>query len=177
MKVFTVSKNVEVIGESLQVMVDGMGAFRGAALQLLGNYGIHNIEKGKWYNDQAFLNAFKEISEKIGPNTLKVIGRTVPEKALLPPTIKDIDTALIAIDQAFHMNHRGGEIGHYSFKKTGPRNGIMRCDNAYPCTFDQGLLLGFMVKVKKAGENPVVKHVKGPCRMEGGEYCEYDVMW
>ncbi len=178
MKVFeSSSPNVEVIGDSILALVDGMGAFRSGALQILRDNGVADPQGGKWYSQQGFLKAFKEIFEKIGPNTLKVIGRTVPERALLPPTINSIATALSAIDQAFHMNHRGGEIGHYEFKKIGTNSILLRCSNAYPCTFDLGLIMGFANKFKKAGDMPRVAHASGPCRMNDGDYCEYEVKW
>jgi len=171
------SPDVEVIGDSILALVDGMGAFRSAALQILRQLGIEDPQPGEWYNQQAFLSAFREIAEKIGPNTLKVIGRTIPEKAIRPPTINSIESALSALDVAFHMNHRGGEIGNYTVNKNGARSATIRCDNGYPCAFDLGLITGFATKFKKPGENPKITHSKGPCRMNGGDYCEYVISW
>jgi len=45
---------------------------------------------------------------------LFAIGKAIPESAIFPPEIQGLEMGLSAIDIAYHMNHRGGEIGHYN---------------------------------------------------------------
>ena len=62
--------NVEVNGATVNSVVEGMGAFKVRALQILTECGITNPENEKWYSQTSWLNAFKIISESIGSSTL-----------------------------------------------------------------------------------------------------------
>ena len=85
MKTFTASSpRIEVNGETVTSMIDGMGAFRSRAIQILSENGINNPEPGQWYNQQAWLNAFKTISEKVGRLTLSNIGQKICAITLKP---------------------------------------------------------------------------------------------
>jgi hypothetical protein len=42
-----------------------------------------------------------------------LIGKAIPEKAVLPPEIDSLEKALHSINMAYRMNHRGGEFGFY----------------------------------------------------------------
>ena len=89
-------------------VLDGMGAARAKGVQILGRHGIKDLKPGQWFNQQNWLDAFKDIAENIGPATLFAIGQKIPEAAKFPPTIDSIDKALGALDVAYHMNHRAG---------------------------------------------------------------------
>jgi hypothetical protein len=101
-----ITANAEVNGETVYSVVAGMGSFKTRAQEVLTKNGIENPKPGRWYSQQAWLNAFKEISTSIGPNTLYCIGLKIPENAKFPPHIETIEDALQAIDVAYHMNHR-----------------------------------------------------------------------
>ena len=171
------SPAVEVIGESILAVVEGMGAFKKTAYQILEENGINNPEPQKWFDLQSYLNAFKVIAEKLGDATLKVIGMKIPETAVLPPELDTIEKALTMMDQAYHMNYRNGEIGNYAFEKTGNTKGIMTCSSPYPCAYDIEIIEGFMYKLRKQGQIPFVKHIPGECRMNGAKQCKYEVSW
>ncbi len=79
--------NVEVNGETVLSVVSGMELFSNNALSILKRNHIENPEAGKWYKQQDWLNAFKEISEKVGEATLNNVGKKIPEKAQWPPEI------------------------------------------------------------------------------------------
>jgi hypothetical protein len=183
---------VEVNGQTVLSVVDGMRGFGGTALRILASHGIENPTPGQWYPQQAWLDAFEEIAEGIGPTTLLAIGRRIPENAEFPPEIDNIVAALSAIDVAYHMNHRIGErvlfdpstgamhegIGHYSFETTSPREGVMRCPNPYPCDFDRGIIEAMARRFRPVDSaRAVVEHMDGPCRKHGGESCSYRVSW
>jgi hypothetical protein len=169
---------VEVNGETVLSVVDGMGAFKDRALKILADCGIPNPAPGQWYPQQSWLNAFKKISDTIGPNTLYSIGVRIPENAKFPPQIDTVDKALTAIDMAYHMNHRNGEIGHYNFEKLGENSARVVCPNPYPCDFDRGIVEAMARKFKPAGRVLVVDHdEKAPCRKKGGDSCTYNVSW
>jgi len=116
---------VEVNGQTVLSVVDGMGVMKLLAMQFLKRHGIDDPKPEAWYPQQKWLDTFKEIADKVGPNTLFQIGLKIPENAAFPPEIDTIEKALASIDVAYHLNHRGGEIGHYHFEKTGDKSAKM----------------------------------------------------
>lgn len=172
------SPNVEVNGETVLSIVDGMGIFKRVAYKILAENGIDNPQPGLFYSQQLWLNAFRQISEQVGVNTLYTIGQKIPENAQFPPEINSVEKGLASIDVAYHMNHRGGEIGHYQYEKTGTNSARMVCDNPYPCDFDRGIIEAIADKFKKDSEIVTVVHEGGEqCRKHGGESCTYQVKW
>lgn len=170
---------VEVNGETVLSIVDGMGTFKEKALTILASNGIKAPKPGDWYPQQFWLNAFKTISEQVGANTLFTIGKKIPENAKFPPAIDAIEKALGAIDMAYHMNHRGGEIGNYGYSADGPKGAKMVCKNPYPCEFDRGIIEAMATRFKPKGSIVVrVKHDdSAPCRKKGADACTYLVSW
>ena len=131
-----------------------MSKYKAMAFEILAKNGIKDLKPNEWYPQQAWLDAFKSISETIGPFTLCIIGKKIPENAQWPPEINEIHAALSSIDIAYHMNHRiddkilfnpeTGEmsegIGHYKYTITSETTGTMVCNNPYPCDFDRGII-------------------------------------
>jgi hypothetical protein len=172
------SQHVMVNGQTVLSVVNGMGAFKETARQILKKNGIPNVEPTGWYSQQAWLNAFREIANGIGVRTLYQIGRSIPSNAKFPPGINTIEKALESIDAAYHLNHRGGEIGHYSFAKTGPSKGTMTCRNPYPCEFDHGIIEAVASQFAPAASKLRVQHdPANGCRAKQGEACTYVVSW
>jgi hypothetical protein len=180
MKVFKASSpTVEVNGETVYAIVDGMGAFKAKAIKILTDNGITNPQPGKWYNQQAWLDAFKIISEQIGPSTLNSIGQKIPENAKFPPEINDIHKALESIDVAYHMNHRNGIIGNYKYEKINDKTVKIICSNPYPDEFDKGIITAMTRRFKPTGV--ILVNVKidesQPIRTKGGDSTTYMVTW
>jgi hypothetical protein len=174
----SIDKNVRVSGAAVMSVVEGMGVFKPIALRILKENGIVDPEKDKWYPQQAWLDAFKRISEQMGQETLRAIGEKIPGSAVWPKHINGIEEALASIDVAYHINHFGGEIGHYSFEKTGERSGKMVCNNPYPCSFDLGIVKATASRFAPEGVIPIVKHdAHGGCRQKGGDSCTFLVSW
>ncbi len=185
--------NAEVNGETVWSIVSGMGAFKDRAMKFLAENGIKNPEPGHWYSQQAWLNAFKTISEATGAFTLFNIGKKIPENAQFPPEINDIGKALSAIDIAYHMNHRIKEeilfdpktgvmkegIGHYGCEIQAENKIKMVCNNPYPCDFDRGIIEAMAMKFKPVNTSIVmVKHDDTqPCRKKGADSCTYLISW
>ncbi len=170
---------VQVNGETVLAVVDGMGVAKEKALAILADNNIHSPNWDMWYLQQNWLNAFKDISETLGPDTLHAIGLKIPENAKFPKEIDTIEKALRAIDVAYHMNHRNGEIGTYGFQSTGPRSAKMVCRNPYPCAFDRGIIEAMARRFQPANSPAVsVRHDdSAPCRQEGADSCAYLVQW
>ena len=172
------SPGVEVNGETVLSIVDGMGVFKRSAYHILAENGIDNPRPGEFYSQQAWLDAFRQISEKIGVNTLYAIGQKIPENAQFPPEIDSIEKGLASIDVAYHMNHRNGEIGHYHYQQLTENEACFICNNPYPCDFDRGIIEAVADKFKPEGAIVTVVHDNNaPCRKQGGESCTYRVKW
>ncbi len=185
--------DVEVNGETVLSIVEGMGNSKEMALSILAKHGIANPQPGQWYAQQSWLDAFKTIAESIGENTLFAIGRKIPEKAQFPPAIDNIEKALAAIDIAYHMNHRirgvtlfdpsNGSmkegIGHYTYEKIDGKSARMLCKNPYPCDFDRGIIeaMGRRFKPKDSLFLTVAHDDSQPCRKKGSDTCTYHVSW
>jgi len=172
------SSNVEVNGETVLSVVEGVGAFKTSAIKTLQEAGIENPTPGKWYRQQAWLDAFRKIAESIGQNTLLQIGRKIPQAAKFPPEIDNVEKALASIDIAYHMNHRGGDIGNYKFEKTAPNVARIICKNPYPCNFDKGIIQAMAERFRPSGSIVSVTHADDqPCRNKGGDSCTFVVKW
>ncbi len=169
---------VEVNSAAVLSVVEGMGVFRRMALKILTAHGIVSLDKGIWYSQQAWLDSFKEIADRTGAATLRNIGKKIPETALWPSEVDSIETALASIDVAYHMNHRGGEIGHYTFELIRPGSGQMFCSNPYPCPFDLGIIEATAWRFAPENIHPFVKHdLSLPCRRKGSSSCTYLISW
>ena len=182
---------VEVNGQTVLSVMEGMKSARWVAEQMLAAEGIKDPVVGEWYKQQAWLNAFKAISEKVGVLTLRKIGNSIPDNADWPPNVIDIPSALAAIDVAYHLNHRiDGKIlfdmatgaftegiGHYTYTNVDDYHGTMVCKNPYPCDFDLGIIESAAAKFKPAGSNLKVTHDAGACRKRGHGSCTYQISW
>ena len=62
--------DVEVNGQTILSFVDGLGAVKSFAYNILNKNGLGDIDSTGWYSQQKWLDSFKLISEKAGPNTL-----------------------------------------------------------------------------------------------------------
>ena len=170
--------DVEINGAAVLAVIQAMGTFRQTASNILGEHGIVGPEEGEWYSQQAWLDTFQEIAETMGDITLRIIGEKIPDVALWPPHVDTVGKAMASIDVAYHMNHRGGDIGHYAFEQLGERSGKMVCCNPYPCDFDMGIIESTASKFAAEGVDPIVKHDSSQCcRKEGADACTYLVTW
>lgn len=170
--------SVEVMGEVVLSFVEVMGAFKRLAENILKENHIVDPKPGHWYSQQSWLDSFKSISEKIGPNTVFLLARQIPTSAEIDETIDSLEKALFGLDEAYRNSHRGGEAGHYTFVKTGRRTGQMHTLNPYPCEFDRGLLDALTRRFEPT--NPyldVFHHDNAPCKGRGADSCTYTITW
>jgi hypothetical protein len=150
---------------------------------ILEKHGLSSPRPGDFYPLQEFLDAMKEIADRFSSQMLYRIGMQIATHAVLPPGIDDLQKALGAVDAAYRMNHRGGEIGKYQYNYLGTveglERGVMTCPNPYPCSFDRGVIEGFAKRFKPSGATDVVvRHDDSkPCRQKGLESCTYVITW
>jgi hypothetical protein len=172
-------EHVLLAGNVVLVLLDSFGAYRARGEKVIARYladGDKAIEPHGQYPLQKILYGLRDLSEQFGTGFLNRVGRHVFEHAHIPPGLDTLHAFLAATNQAYQMNHvnADGKIGSYEWTQVSDRSGRMRCDNPYPCAFDEGLLLGigtmFGVELK-------VVHDESSCRRRDGDHCTYQLEW
>ncbi|MDY7227777.1 hypothetical protein [Hyalangium rubrum] len=171
--------NCQVNGQAVLSIVGGMEVVQARALRILAENGISPLKPEGWYPLTHVLNSFKLIFEKIGPSTVRAIGRKTPDTARFPPDIDSLEKGLRAIDVAYHMAHRGSEqIGGYHFEPRDRRSAKMMCDNPYPCDFDLGMVEAICDRFRPKDALWVrIEHDPKSCRRRGDTSCTYLITW
>ena len=163
--------NVEVLGRNIKALIAGTG---NEILKALQHHDITDIQDDQWYPQSAVLAALQEFGETAN---MVSVGTQVIKHTVFPPDVDSIEKALMAIDIAYHMNHRNGDVGYYRAEMQGPRHIVMECKNPYPCDFDYGLIYGVARRFLPADGDLVVEHAPGDCRKDGTDVCIYHVTW
>lgn len=172
------STNVEVRSELVLAILDVMGAFRTIAVEILLEHGIEDPQPGLWYSQQAWLDTLAAISKRVGPNTLYQMARQIPTGAMIPPEIDTIEKAFANLDDEYKMAHRGGEIGHYSYVRSGDRSAKIVCRNPYPCDFDRGIIEALARRFEPDNVLLDIRHDDPMhCKKMGAEACTFTVNW
>jgi predicted hydrocarbon binding protein len=167
---------VEVKGQAILSIVNGVpSAFTHRAEEILADNGIEDIDPEEWYPQEAYLDAYREVAENVGETTLRQIGRSTPANADWPPGVDTPLAALQSIDDAYRMNHRGGEIGYYDATELDDGRVKMECKNPYPCVYDQGLIEGTVKEFCDTFSE--LNETGAMCRDDGEEVCVYEVKW
>lgn len=185
----TIAPDIEVSGTSGKVILEAMKPFDHMLESLLAKHDIHKLKTDGWYPTHVFSEVLQIVAREVGENTLFSIGKRVPDIAVWPADIKDIDAGLSSVDVAYHMNHRDSKgvlfdpktgqmregIGHYSYQRTGPRSAVMVCSTPYPSELDRGIVTGTARKWKPSAD--AVLDVSKPTRKSGGGSCTYIIEW
>jgi hypothetical protein len=168
---------VEVNGKTALSVVDGVpSAFEQKALDILADNGIEDPDPESWYPQQAWLDAFAEIDERIGESTLNQIGKSIPDNAEWPAGVESVVGGLESINEAYQMNHRGGDIGHYDAEVKDDTTVHVECKNPYACAFDRGIV---EATAREFIDSAVatISEIGDECRADGGDVCLYEVSW
>jgi hypothetical protein len=175
------SPNVEVNGETVLSCINALPSYRNSMETVLKQHGLKELTPGKWYPQEKWLNAFRDIGKRYGPHTLFLIGKAIPQNANFPPNIDNLEAALNSIDVAYHMNHRNGEIGYYKLVEIDHcmKWAILECMNPYPSYFDMGIILSIArrFKTKPSDIVEIERDETKPSRLNGGMSCHYKLKW
>ena len=106
-------ENGEVLGDVILEFLNYTDDFKDVVLEILEKYEIRNSKRGEWYSLKSWLKAFGEISEKMGPTTLHILGTRILENMNWPPEIDSFQKGLDSLNVMYHANHRGAKIGNY----------------------------------------------------------------
>lgn len=176
-----ISPQAEISGRSLLGILGGLedsGPSRDEAMALLAKAGVLDPQPEGWYSQQAILTVLGEVAKRWGAESLRNAGRAVPITARFPPEIESLERALLTLDIAYQVNHRGGRIGHYACRPIAPRQMELFCDNPYGCELDQGILERLVERHATPGSRPRIEHAPGtPCRNDGARACIFRIAW
>jgi hypothetical protein len=175
------SPNVEVNGETVLSCVNALPSYRNVMESVLYKHGLRELLPGKWYSQEKWLNAFRDIGKRYGPHTLFLIGKAIPMNANFPSDIDNLEGALKSIDVAYHMNHRNGEIGYYKLVciSHSVKHAVVECCNPYPSYFDMGIILS-MARRFKTNPSDIVEIERDemkPSRLNGANSCHFNLKW
>jgi hypothetical protein len=99
---------------------------------------------------QRWLDALAEIQSVVGTEVLRAVGAAIIENADFPPRFDSVEAVLLALDEIYHLNHKG-EVGHYLVRKLGDGAIEVHCETPYPRQFERGLIEGIVRHPRLAG--------------------------
>ena len=168
-------KNVKALGTAVKTYIAGLGdQFGQRGHSILEKHGITDLRDEGEYPMQSWLDAMKDIHEIVGDFLIYKMGTHIPTTAKFPPEIDSAHAGLGVIDMAYHMNHTEGEIGNYTYEKTGDKAGRLVCTDPYPCDFDRGIIEAMARQFEPEAE---AKCCGDECRKKGGNKCTYEIHW
>lgn len=180
----SVGPDVEVTGEVVCQAMAGFSELPNDAetrgREIVARNGITSPEFDSWYPLREWLDALEEIGATLGDDALTNLGRKVPEGVRWPPNVDSASGGFATVNEAYQLNHRGGDIGYYEFEETDEREQRVVCANPYPCPFDKGIIEGTLRAFSYRFSYPPMAFVHetgDECRMDGGSRCEYRVTW
>lgn len=163
-----INGNIEVSGSTVKSFIDGVGTLKKSKTKkILKRNGIVAPQDEKWYSLESWLNSLREIIQEFGGKIVYQIGKSIPRNAKFPEGINTLGRALNSINHAYHMNHRGGDIGFYKVERLDNNQARVICHNPYPCNFDKGVIISLtkMYRTLRSKNYAVVEHDDSkPCR-------------
>lgn len=181
MKEFNYGGDTLVMAPVTKAFLAAFGPYQRRGEQVLCKYFEVTEVSGNpevWYPLTSFLKAMAEFQRQFGQEFMRKIGQFIFSNAVFPPGIDSLEKGLGSVDQAYHMNHKfssSPDVGNYLWKIEGSKQGLMICDNPYPCSFDLGIVETIAKQFEPAAV--VVHDDQKPCRHTGGESCTYIVTW
>lgn len=175
---------VTVNGETIRKVLDGVPTLPDDQMEkthaIFEARGIENVTADAWYSQEAWLAALEDLTVEVGSHALRSLGRHVPKTTVWPSDVTTVLDAIASIDAAYRMNHRGPELGAYTFERTDDHRGRVTTSTAYPCPFDVGIVEGVIREFSPTVTTTAmafVHEVSEPCRGDGGDQCTYAVRW
>jgi len=173
-------EKVEVYSDAIFAMIKAFPVGEEKRHEILKNNGL-DLKENTWYSQQKFLSSLKDLSEETGREFLEKVGETIPEYAVFPDSIVDLENALKSLDTAYKMNHRNGEIGYYKVTSFDAihKKAEMVCKNPYPSEFDLGLIKTLVYKFlpKNSFFYNVQLDKSKETRQNGADSCTYIITW
>lgn len=140
------SKNTEVLGIFINTYKN-LSIYGSIIHDILLKHNLDINNPKEWYPLQNHLDAKREIRQTFGDASIFLIGRNVVEQGIWPPQFDTVEKVLFALDEIYHMNHRGDEdIGFINVEKLNDKEFVITFSDPYPIYFDMGLVRGICNK-------------------------------
>ncbi|MDD4962653.1 MAG: hypothetical protein PHI11_01900 [Gallionella sp.] len=174
-------KDAEVAGHAILTCLSCFPVYYRADVEsILKEKNILDITPDKWFNLQNYLDVFKEISMRYGPNTLFNVGLAVGDSIPFPPEAT-LEAVLTGWDSGYRSHHRNATLGYikllsfdYQAKKA-----VVEVKTSYPCHFARGMTMGFARRFKPqdAGFIDVELDKSKPSHLDGADSSFFVITW
>lgn len=172
---------IEARGTTLLALLEALKALgwaQEAALLFVESRLREPLHRDRWYPLDTSLRCLRDARDCLGDQVLRTMGRLIPATAVFPPEVRTLERALRTLDIAYHLNHRGGDIGNYFHQSIGANCSLLHCNNPYGCAFDLGILEGLSRRFLPPGTPLDISHHQArTCREFGAEACVYLISW
>ncbi|MDC0712895.1 hypothetical protein POL68_30820 [Stigmatella sp. ncwal1] len=171
--------SVEVMGNTARTLFGVVGLLEQETRRIITAHGIPALAQQAWYPLQKLLLCLNDIRSHIGPYTVHALGRHTARHITFAPSVDSFGESLFSLNEVYRMHHRGsGEIGGFHYQPQSGRSAHVRCDNPYPCEFDQGLLESlFELFPPPESFRLRVTHAPASCRSKAADTCVYHLQW
>ncbi|MBN2134755.1 MAG: hypothetical protein JW737_03410 [Acidobacteria bacterium] len=167
------NSNVQVSGGAIQAFLNSLNN-KELGIRYLKQHGIENLEANKFYSQQAYLLAQKDLVAAIGvPTALEGVGEKIPEQ-LPPSNVKDVFELFETWINHYRANNQGDNESYIRVTEKGENYLYLETNNPYPCAFDRGLIRAFARKFHPTAK---VTKVGDKCRAKGDAACTYHIFW
>lgn len=175
-------QNVEVHGKTILVVLEEALArfsdeYRQRGLRALAENGIEDPDADAWYPQQWWLDTFEAVAEDLEPHLLDRLGEQIPVVADWPNDVASVEDGLRSIDDAYQLNHRGGDIGSYQVTDVDEQTAEIICETPYPCAYDRGIVRAVARQYAPVEAFVFVEEIGDECRQSGARSCTYRVYW
>jgi len=181
---------VEVKKNVIQSVIQG----KEDRIQLLKNNGI-DLNSGKWFDLQKWLNTFKEISTTLNDDELFTLGESTIIDSILPPLL-GVKDGLTSLNVGYHLSHKldGKKMFNILKGPKGVREGIgnvkvidfdsknktaiVTSDTPQPSKFEEGVISQIIKHFGPSDIEPIVKlDLTKESRNDGFESCTFLISW
>lgn len=164
----------EYSGAALNSFILGLGHSQSIIDKILADAGAEKIDPERWYDFEWASRLYYQIQDKVGRGAIREVGRKMVETAEYPPGIDSIHALLMALDDAYHLNARGPDIGEITCTIEDEHSATLVWTMPFPCALSIGILEG---SCSRYGAKALVEHGGGGCLDTGGDSCTYHVSW
>jgi len=133
--------NATVRAANVRATIEAFDIAPNMAKRLMEKHQLVDLRADNFVLVQRWLDALKSIQQQFGDVLLYQTGTRIIENADFPPQFQDAETVLRALDDIYHLNHRG-EVGHYRSTRNTDGSIEVRCETPYPRHFERGLVEG-----------------------------------
>lgn len=164
----------EYSGAALNSFVLALGDSHDIVQKILADAGVDRIDPQRWYDLDWALSIYDRITKEVGPGAVRAVGKKMIEAAVYPPGIDNVQTLLMSLDAAFHLNARGPDIGNITCTIEDDHSATLDWAVQGPCALCIGILEGSCARY---GVKALVEHAPGGCKDSGAPTCIYYVTW